>query len=333
MKSEKINMNEYEYITSKLREWYKNKVRALSITAPPFNTILIFETLIINILKNGGKVLYIWGGEGENNKLLDMLKKHTSVYMKSSPIKEGESRGNIAQVNYKNLEKIKGSYDLAIFDDISTFSKISKQTIAIKYLWLSNISKKIIIYTVDRPITIGDKIEMAHTYKTFPFVEPRFLTTRIDLKKDIPYMLYDYLNWFLNKNKNAIMYVPDEETLSIVYKYYLNTINIKGVKVICKSKNNKNTINIPKIKDSAFLIITDYFGRDINNYKAENAVVLFADSKKYNYKKLLYICGQIGVINKKLPEVLFVSNEITEDMNKVKKISQGFNRKVWERKY
>lgn len=333
MKGEKNNMKEYEYTTSRLREWYKNKIRALSITTPPFNTILIFETLIIDILRNGGKVLYIWGGEGENKKLLDMLKKHTSVCIESSLIKEGQSSSNIAQVNYNNLEKVRGDYDLAIFDDISTFSKISKQTIAIKYLWLSHISKKIIIYSVDRAITIGDKIDMAHSRKAFPFVEPRFLTTRIDLRKDIPYILYDYLNWFLNENKNAIMYVPDEETLSIVYEYYSNTIKIKGVKVICKPKKRKNIVDISKIKDSAVLIITDYLDRDTNSYKVENAVVLFADSNKYNYKKLLYICGQIGALNKKLPEVLFVSNEITEDMKKVKKISQGFNRKVWERKY
>ena len=326
-------MDEYDYTVNKMQQWYNKKVKTLSIIAPPFNTLLIFEKLIVDIVKRHGKVLYIWGEDGENKEILDMIRKYATIDITHSAMEEGEGLNNINQVNYKNVEKIIGNYELTIFDDISVFSRISKQAIAVKYLWISHLSNKVILYTVDRAITIGDTIEMAHTYKNFPFVEPRVLSTRIDLKQDIPYMVYDYLKWFLDKNKNAIIYVPDEESLNIVYEYYSNKLKIQDTKVICISKNEKISRNILKIKDRSVIIITDWLEYEIESYKVENAIVLFADSKKYNYKKLIYICGKIGAVNRKLPEVLLVANEITEDMNKAKIIAQGFNKKVWDRKY
>jgi hypothetical protein len=59
---------------------------------------------------------------------------------------------------------------------------------------------------------------------------------------------------------------------------------------------------------------------------------MFSDNERYNYKKILYICGQIRNINQKLPEVLLVSNDVSNDMDKAKNMARDFNKKVWEKR-
>jgi hypothetical protein len=64
----------------------------------------------------------------------------------------------------------------------------------------------------------------------------------------------------------------------------------------------------------------------------DDIVIMFSDSERYNYKKILYICGQIRNMKSELPEVLLVSNDISEDMEKAKNMAREFNKRVWEKR-
>ena len=44
------------------------------------------------------------------------------------------------------------------------------------------------------------------------------------------------------------------------------------------------------------------------------------------------MCGQIRNINYNSPEILLVSNSVSEDMDKAKDMARDFNKKVWEKR-
>ncbi|MGL4108956.1 hypothetical protein [Clostridium sp. LP20] len=332
-RKEKIFSEEIEYSVKKISQWYRKNTKTLSIITSPFNNNYILEDVILEVLNNRKNVLYVWGQNGEDRTLIEELKK-IKKNITYSTIDSGESKSNITFVNYKNIGNISGKYELTIFDDISNFSTLSKEALRTKYENLIKISNRMILYTIEPITTLGDKLEVAPICSKNPFVEPRFITTRIDLNKDIPYILYDYLKWFRDKRKNIIIYVPSKEKLSLVYDYYANKLKIEGVKVIAISRRDdkKNIKNVLKIKDKATFIITDFMEESLKDLKIDNAIVLFSDDEKYNYKKFLYLCGEIGKININLPEVLFVSREVSEEMEIAKDMARDFNKKIWEKR-
>lgn len=248
-------------------------------------------------------------------------------------IKNTEGDCEITFANYENLESITGEYELAIFDDISCFSNLDKNQVKEKLDNINLICRKVIIYTIEEVACECTKIDMVPVYIENPFVEPRFITTRVDLRKDIPYILYEYLQWFIKNKKKILILVPDEEKLSDVYEYYTKKLKMKKINIIplFKKEDKKIIKNVLMQRQKATIIITNSMEETLEGSKIGNVVVLFADSNKYSYKNLLYLCGEIGRINKKLPEVLFVSKDITEDMDKVKGITRDFNKKKWEK--
>ncbi|MDZ5010980.1 hypothetical protein GNF77_19200, partial [Clostridium perfringens] len=63
-------------------------------------------------------------------------------------------------------------------------------------------------------------------------------------------------------------------------------------------------------------------------------VVLFSDDIFYSYKKIIYFCAEVGknISNdSRIGEVLLVSKEISEDMDKAKEITRGYNKEIWEK--
>jgi late competence protein required for DNA uptake (superfamily II DNA/RNA helicase) len=110
-------------------------------------------------------------------------------------------------------------YDLAILDDVSNYSYLDNYDLKGTYEYTLEISKRSILYAIEPVIPIGEKIQLTNIFKEVPFIEPRIITTRIDLNKDIPYILYDYLKWFRDEKKRVIIFVPDRDKLDIVYDY------------------------------------------------------------------------------------------------------------------
>lgn len=332
-RKEKVSVDELEYGIKRINQWYKRKIKTLSIVTPPFNSTQVFTEIITDIISNRKQVLYTWGSDGENPELINKLKL-TKNNLSYSNIQKGESNSSITFVNLKNIENISGKYELVIFDDISKFSTLTLNSLRKKYEIINELAERIIIYAIEPITQIGDKFELALINIEKPFVEPRFITTRIDLNKDIPYILYDYLKWFRDKRKSIIIYVPTKEKSEIIYNYYKNVLKIEWVKILYISKydDKKNIKNVLKIKDRATFIITDFIGVNIEESRITNAIILFSSDEIYDYRKLIYICGQLGNINKELPEVIFVSRNISEEMEKAKEMARDFNKTLWEKR-
>lgn len=332
-RGEKSSLEEMNYAVKKIDEWYKRNTKTLSIFTAPFNTNYIFTDLIINVLKEREKVLYISEKEIEETHLIQRLRSKNRNFTYSH-IREGMGEYGVTFVNYNDLNKITGTYKLVIFDDITSLSTLSLDSLRSGYERTLKLGDRIILYTIEPITPTGERLEISLIGKSLPYVEPRIITTRIDLNKDIPYILYDYLKWFRDNKSRVMIYVPSEEKLRLVYDYYENALKMDGVKVIklSKTQDSKSLKNVLKIRDKAIFIITDCMEDNLESSNIENAVILFSDDFRYNYKKIIYLCGEIGRINKNLPEVLFVSKEISSDMDRIKDFTRVFNKKLWERK-
>lgn len=328
-----LNYGELDFAVKKIAQWYKKNVKCLTIITAPYNSTLIFVDIILDVIKEGKKILYIWGIDRENKELVEGIKK-TKKTVTYGHLKIGEGNSDINFVHYNDVSKVKGKYGLVIFDDISNNSLLTQKNLREKYQFSCSLGERGILYSIDDISPSGDSFELIPMHVNKPFVEPRFITTRIDLKRDIPYSLYDYLKWFRDQKKRVVLFVPDAEKLALVYEYYKSKLNMEGVRImlISKSDDKKARKCCLKIKDKAIFIITDNMEVSLEDSKIEEAIVLFADDKNYSYKKLMYICGDIGRINKTLPEVLFVSKDITESMDKVKNMGREFNKMIWEKR-
>ena len=329
----KVTQEDLKYACDKIDYWYKKNIKFLTIITVPFNTPCIFSNIISNIAQNNGKVLYVWGKNAENRELINIIKEINSD-ITHSYIKKGVSNTNLVFIHYDNLTKIDEQYNLVIFDDITYFSNLNSGNVRARLDICSNLGERVLLYSIEKMALVGEKFELAaYNYKK-PFVEPRILTTRIDLNVDIPFTLYDYLKWFKENNHKVAIYVPNKEKLNMVYDYFSNKLKISEVKIIKASSNDeiKRCERVSKYKDKAIFIITNKIEELLEYCYIDDSVILFSDNEKYNYKKFLYICGQIRNINSKLPEVLLVSNDVSEDMDKAKNMARDFNKKVWEKR-
>ncbi len=329
----KVTLEDLKYAFDKIDYWYKRNIKILTIITVPFNTACVFSNIISKVSQNNGKILYVWGKSGENRELINIIREFNSN-ITHSYIEKKSSSTNLTFVHYNNLSKINAQYDLVIFDDITYFSNVSSVNIRDILDICTNLGERVLLYSIEKMTLVGEKFELAaYNYKK-PFVEPRVLTTRIDLNSDIPFTLYDYLKWFKESNHKVAICVPDKEKLNTVYDYFVNKLKLSDVRVIKVSKSDeiKMSEKVSKYKDKSIFIITNKIEELLEYCYVDDSVILFSDNERYNYKKILYICGQIRNINSKLPEVLLVSNEVSEDMEKAKSMAREFNKKVWEKR-
>lgn len=328
----KVDRKNLSYAIEKINYWYKKDLRYLTIITVPFNTSYIFIDIIKQLSYNNQQILYVWGVEGENKELITALKE-LDLDIDYEYLVKGESKSDIVFVHYKNLNNIKSKYKLIIFDDVTYFSDINSIEIKAYIDMCSLISERIILYSIEKIDLIGEKFELAAYNYDQPFLEPRLLTTRIDLNKDIPYSLYDYLTWFRDEKHKVAIYVPDKENIDNIFSYFNNKLKLENAKVIKASTNSKikKYEDVLKYNNRAIFIVTHKIKELLKCDTIDDSIVLFADDYRYTYKKFIYICGYLRKINKGFSEMLLVSNNISQDIEKAKVMAREFNKKVWEK--
>ena len=185
--------SEISAISSEIVSWYNKKnCEILNILSVPLTTSLIFKDLLVQMIRDKKSIVYLWGENNKNKLLLDEIKKSKEVYP-NNYISGSLRKERIDFFNYNEYINVNKEYDLIIIDDISSFSKITPSGVKKAFKYLKNFSKKIIIYSVEEIYNKGEKIEFIISNIKNPYVEPRVINTRIDLTKDIPYILYEYI--------------------------------------------------------------------------------------------------------------------------------------------
>lgn len=324
-------LNEYE---KKISVWYKKHIKFLNIIAPPFESTCIFQNIIKEIYMNQGKILYVWGKEAANQELKNCLKKR-DIDIKCSYIKRGKLEKGINFVCYKNLKNIeisKEEAELAVFDDLSSYNMITAFSMNEYIDFLGKICRKVIIFSMEKAQVIGEKM-MFPSFCDQPFLEPRVITTRIDLNKDIPFSVYDYLKFFYETKTKTLVLAKNKKRADEIYDYFLKSIKFpENCLIKITEKNEARRLNhVLKHQNRALFIISIPDIDIFKNYEAENLVVLNADDDMYNYKKLLFLCGALQKSAGSSPEALLVSNSVTAEMDKAKDIARNFNKVLWER--
>lgn len=325
-----MNYKELSNVFKKINKWYSKKTKVLSIKTRPFNTIDIFSNIINKVLCENKAVAYVFCSKEE--KYINEKKQELYEFI------EGEKCINSLDKKLiftfiDDISRNDNSYDLVIFDDISLFSKVSNDYIRDsieKIYWKSD---KIIIYSSEFIFPMGEKIEVPYMISSNPIVEPRFINTRIRLEEDIPLSLFEYFKWFRENKKRVLIVVPTEEKLNKVYNHYYGILKDLNIRLVRYSKNQDFKF-INEIIDgysNSLFIITNCCGQYINYISNLNIIILFADDLYYSYKKILYICSSVN--SSVSSEIIMVSREVSEEMDKAKGIMREFNKGLWEKQY
>ena len=294
------------------------------INKPLHGNKVLYDVIREAILKKN-KVLYLFGGDRVDKDLLSYINKKEHYYTFTRDDLENK---NLVFMNLKFLYNLNKKYDLIIIDDISNYLNITKNNFDILYERLKKHSKKIILYS-----------SINYNNSDFMYIndeeilrEPRVISTRIDLRYDIPYILYEYILWFKNNNKNVAIYVPYKEELDMVYEYYTKKVTLKGARIL-KGSDKKLKSNVLNLRDKSTFLITNNIEEVLDSSNINAIIVICADDKNIDYKKILFMCGKVSLKKDKFSEVILVCREESEEIEMSRKIAREFNKKLWEEEY
>lgn len=307
-------------VFNEIDTWYKGNEKTLNIYTVPFNSICIFKEIILKVVLMNNRVMYICNDKDKIKKSFNNIFKNQYTSIEK----------NIVIKEYNSYFKVDDKYELIIYDDISSYSNLTKEEIISNYKRIQSIANKIIVYSVKAIEEIKYVLNILPLREEPIFVEPRIIKTRIDLNKTIPNKLYEYFKWFILKKKKVIIFVDKIEKEKSIHKILEEIFNKNEVNII-NSQNYLNKYDLILNNKSIFIIISDMEVM-LKYSHIENIVVLFADEDIFSYKKLLYICGYVEKLHKEFPEVLFVCNRISNNINTVKTISREFNKVLWREK-
>ena len=223
--------NRYSHI---LKKWYvKSNDRFINLICEPYQKLNFIESLIGDCLINNEKVLYV----GKSRKVCK---------------NEQLNSMNFDFVNFNNIFNIKKNFDLIIYDDVSLYSNKSSIECNEDLMYLKRLSKKIVICSVDKVFNNIKHIEILNNQRKTHFLEPRLITTRVNLETSMPYTLYDYIEWFIREKRILVVYVPNKFNLNKIYEYYTEDLNLENKVKIVKEDKKNSFLNI--VNESRFTI-------------------------------------------------------------------------------
>lgn len=321
-------------ISESLLNWGLGKEKVLNVIAAPYSSQDIFLKVILFFISLDKKVIYITEETEDNIQLLNFIKKYTDfrnyTYIRNNFV---PVNSQLLLCNYKNAVRLQEKYDLVIYNDTSSFPEFNCYEIMDLTIKCAAEQGKIICSSIESIFKNQRDIIVSVRDNKKPLIEPRNVITRIDLNKEIPYMIYDYLNFSIENDRKVIIYLPDSEKVRNVYAYLCNfRSNLsKNIMYYINGRSEEKLIyNFNHIKRA--IIITDDYKDKFSSLDDTDIIVYFADNDSFNYKKLIYFCGKAGRSDKIRPsEVIFLANQETWNMEKAKSIIRNFNKEAWEK--
>lgn len=323
-----------ERISESIFNWSYGKNFALNVIAPPFCSPNVFLKIIIKFIESKKKVLYITGEIEENIHILNIIKKYTDFrnycYIRNNLF---QNNAFLTVCNYKNAVSLKEKYDLVIYDDINSFPMYNSFEIMDIIIKRAKESGKVICFSIEGIFKNQREILIPSRGNKRPLPEPRYVITRIDLNKEIPFMIYDYLNFSVENDRKVVVYLPNnKDKVHNVFSYLCNfrsSLSKNIMYFISGESDEKILYNFSKIK-RAILVTDDYKDRGIS-LDDTDIIVYFSDDIFFEYKKLVFFSGKVGRSDKlHASEVIFLANDETYEMDKAKNIIRYFNKESWE---
>lgn len=325
-------MEENKNIKRIISKWIRNNDKFLNIISVPYNSTEIFIEVIEQCLLKGKKILYITDENKNNASIVSNIKKYLDLrhFLYIDNIKN-KIKFNFKICSYDAAENLSGNFDLAIYDDISKFSIRSKNDILSILNKLGSVCRKIICYSIEKVHENAVYAVMPLNGSSVPMIEPRTVLTRLDINKEIPFVVYDYIKWSVKMKRKVMICVPDEEKISGVSKYMEQYCRSFFKNTICLNDEfDKESISKFENAESA-VFVTNHFECFVPGLKHIDIMVYFADNKHFSYKDFIYLCGSVQRGEENLKgEVVFLANCDTLNMEKARNITRNFNKKAWD---
>lgn len=303
--------NRYSHI---LKKWYvKSNERFINLICEPYQKLNFIESLISDCLINNEKVLYV----GKSRKVCK---------------NEQLNSMNFDFVNFNNIFNIKKNFDLIIYDDVSLYSNKSSIECNEDLMYLKRLSKKIVICSVDKVFNNIKHIEILNNQRKEHFLEPRLITTRVNLETSMPYTLYDYIEWFIREKRILVVYVPNKFNLNKIYEYYTEDLNLENkVKIVKEDKKNSflNIVNESRFKKEGIIFITDSLHEYFDSIPECDMVIYSFEKDIVDYKKIIFACGALCKDKCTGREVILLSNEEGDNIETARRLARGFNKTLW----
>lgn len=303
--------NRYSHI---LKKWYvKSNDRFINLICEPYQKLNFIESLISDCLINNEKVLYV----GKSRKVCK---------------NEQLNSMNFDFINFNNIFNIKKNFDLIIYDDVSLYSNKSSIECNEDLMYLKRLSKKIVICSVDKVFNNIKHIEILNNQRKTHFLEPRLITTRVNLENSMPYTLYDYIEWFIREKRILVVYVPNKFNLNKIYEYYTEDLNLENkVKIVKEDKKNSflNIVNESRFKKEGIIFITDSLHEYFDSIPECDMVIYSFEKDIVDYKKIIFACGALCKDKCTGREVILLSNEEGDNIETARRLARGFNKTLW----
>ena len=303
--------NRYSHI---LKKWYvKSNDRFINLICEPYQKLNFIESLISDCLINNEKVLYV----GKSRKVCK---------------NEQLNSMNFDFINFNNIFNIKKNFDLIIYDDVSLYSNKSSIECNEDLMYLKRLSKKIVICSVDKVFNNIKHIEILNNQRKTHFLEPRLITTRVNLENSMPYTLYDYIEWFIREKRILVVYVPNKFNLNKIYEYYTEDLNLENkVKIVKEDKKNSflNIVNESRFKKEGIIFITDSLHEYFDSIPECDMVIYSFEKDIVDYKKIIFACGALCKDKFTGREVILLSNEEGDNIETARRLARGFNKTLW----
>lgn len=303
--------NRYSHI---LKKWYvKSNERFINLICEPYQKLNFIESLISDCLINNEKVLYV----GKSRKVCNNYQLNSM---------------NFDFVNFNNIFNIKKNFDLIIYDDVSLYSNKSSIECNEDLMYLKRLSKKIVICSVDKVFNNIKHIEILNNQRKTHFLEPRLITTRVNLETSMPYTLYDYIEWFIRERRILVVYVPNKFNLNKIYEYYTEDLNLKNkVKIVKEDKKNSflKIVNESRFKKEGVIFITDSLHEYFDSIPECDMVIYSFEKDIVDYKKIIFACGALCKNKCTGREVILLSNEEGDNIETARRLARSFNKTLW----
>ncbi|HFE9681584.1 TPA: hypothetical protein ACGA31_000006 [Clostridium perfringens] len=303
--------NRYSHI---LKKWYvKSNERFINLICEPYQKLNFIEDLISDCLINNEKVLYV----GKSRKVCKSEQLNSMNFYFS---------------NFNNIFNTKKKFDLIIYDDVSLYSNKSSIECNEDLMYLKRLSKKIVICSVDKVFNNIKHIEILNNQRKAHFLEPRLITTRVNLETSMPYTLYDYIEWFIREKRILVVYVPSKFNLNKIYEYYTEDLNLENkVKIVKEDKKNSflKVVNESRFKKEGVIFMTDSLHEYFDSIPECDMVIYSFEKDIVDYKKIIFACGALCKDKCTGREVILLSNEEGDNIETARRLARGFNETLW----
>lgn len=329
--------------TKEVLEFVKSKrENGMLLVSPKAFSMDVLVEGIYEILKNGGRVLYITSPKLTNEIKNEILKRIMGVRVEIVLGRKAKLPNcEIAITSYSDYPCFYKSFDFVILDkrgsilemenylDINdnVFRRAKKERG--KFLKIN-----VAMYDSDKK-DYKDIVLMPVDGVKKPIPEPMYITSRYldGYEIFIPQIAMDFIQFTINKKNNIIIFIPNENYLHKIYYILTNDMGIEKEFIDISSTKDKDGL-FRFMKGESKILISSDFSDAYLSYENTNALVMLSDSSVYTPEILVYICQIASNFQgKKIGEVYLVSCQESKNMQIAKSTIRILNKAAWDRGY